>query len=286
MTRACVFADVRWHWPCCGRRRACPCDHDGTCCVSNSPIKRLHYSLFVACPSCRQRRPTCSAGCSKRRPPSGRDESPKKARQTFTSNSTETHCRTGRVRIGGAGANEARATIEIDFTCDGSHGRLEIAEDWSAFLGEHYQNARQYRGRPTASGRSALANTAESRHRPYRPSDRLVRFRQARASGTSSPAMTISVPGRSAGNRAQGVLVGGPHRHGVHARAQRDAVDRRTRYCDHSRANHRAADRGDHRLGRAGKSAGVRPDRRGWIWSLALASCTASALHPRLANSG
>src|SRR4051794_3160271 len=48
-------------------------------------------------------------------------------------------CRTGRVRIGGGGFNETRATIEIDFTCDTSHGRLEITEDWSAFLGEHYQ---------------------------------------------------------------------------------------------------------------------------------------------------
>ena len=27
-------------------------------------------------------------------------------------------CRARRVRIGGAGANEARAVIEIDFTCD------------------------------------------------------------------------------------------------------------------------------------------------------------------------
>jgi hydrogenase/urease accessory protein HupE len=43
------------------------------------------------------------------------------------------------VRIGGAGANETRATIEIDFTCDASHGRLDITEDWSAFLSEHYQ---------------------------------------------------------------------------------------------------------------------------------------------------
>ncbi len=48
-------------------------------------------------------------------------------------------CRTGAVRIGGAGANDARGTIEIDFTCEAAHGRLEIAEDWSALLGEHYQ---------------------------------------------------------------------------------------------------------------------------------------------------
>src|SRR4051794_15940257 len=48
-------------------------------------------------------------------------------------------CRSGRVRIGGGGANETRATIEIDFTCDAAHGRLDISEDWSDLLGEHYQ---------------------------------------------------------------------------------------------------------------------------------------------------
>ena len=56
-------------------------------------------------------------------------------------------CRTGRVRIGGGGANETRATIEIDFTCDASHGRLDITEDWSAFLGEHYQTLGNIRTR-------------------------------------------------------------------------------------------------------------------------------------------
>jgi hydrogenase/urease accessory protein HupE len=61
------------------------------------------------------------------------------ARRSVTIDLAGGRCRTGRVRIGGAGANEARATIEIDFTCDASHGRLDIAEDWSAFLGEHYQ---------------------------------------------------------------------------------------------------------------------------------------------------
>src|SRR5438874_8903713 len=40
-------------------------------------------------------------------------------------------CRTGRVRIGGGGANETRATIEVELTCDGSHGRPDITEDWS-----------------------------------------------------------------------------------------------------------------------------------------------------------
>jgi hydrogenase/urease accessory protein HupE len=58
-------------------------------------------------------------------------------------------CRTGRIRIGGAGANETRATVEIDFTCDAAHGRLEVSEDWSDFLGEHYQSLGNLR---TASG--------------------------------------------------------------------------------------------------------------------------------------
>jgi HupE/UreJ protein len=61
------------------------------------------------------------------------------ARRSVAVNLAGVRCRTGRVRIGGAGANETRATIEIDFTCDASHGRLDITEDWSAFLGEHYQ---------------------------------------------------------------------------------------------------------------------------------------------------
>ncbi len=61
------------------------------------------------------------------------------ARRSVTVDLAGNRCRTGRVRIGGAGANEARATVEIEFTCDASHGRLDIAEDWSAFLGEHYQ---------------------------------------------------------------------------------------------------------------------------------------------------
>jgi hypothetical protein len=61
------------------------------------------------------------------------------ARRSVTVDLAGVRCRTGRVRIGGAGANETRATIEIDFTCDASHGRLDITEDWRAFLGEHYQ---------------------------------------------------------------------------------------------------------------------------------------------------
>ena len=71
------------------------------------------------------------------------------ARRSVTVDLAGVRCRTGRVRIGGAGANETRATIEIDFTCDASHGRLDITEDWSAFLGEHYQTLGNIR---TASG--------------------------------------------------------------------------------------------------------------------------------------
>ena len=61
------------------------------------------------------------------------------ARRSVTIELAGGRCRTGRVRIGGGGANETRATIEVDFTCDASHGRLDITEDWSALLGEHYQ---------------------------------------------------------------------------------------------------------------------------------------------------
>jgi hypothetical protein len=61
------------------------------------------------------------------------------ARRSVTVDLDSGRCPTGRVRIGGAGTNETRATVEIDFTCATSHGRLDIAEDWSPFLGEHYQ---------------------------------------------------------------------------------------------------------------------------------------------------
>jgi hypothetical protein len=71
------------------------------------------------------------------------------ARNSVTINLAGVRCRTGRVRIGGAGANETRATLEIDFTCDALNGRLDITEDWSAFLGEHYQTLGNIR---TSSG--------------------------------------------------------------------------------------------------------------------------------------
>jgi hypothetical protein len=69
-------------------------------------------------------------------------------------------CRAGRVRIGGAGTNETGATVEIDFTCDASHGRLDISEDWRAFLGEHYQTLGNVR---TPSGERQVIFGEESR---------------------------------------------------------------------------------------------------------------------------
>jgi hypothetical protein len=62
------------------------------------------------------------------------------ARRSVTIDLAGTPCRAGRVRIGGAGVNDVRATIEIDFSCDAEHGRLAVTEDWSGLLGEHYQS--------------------------------------------------------------------------------------------------------------------------------------------------
>jgi HupE/UreJ protein len=82
------------------------------------------------------------------------------ARKSIKIDLAEIGCRTGRVRIGGGGANETRATIEIDFTCDASNGRLDIREDWSAFLGEHYQTLGNIR---TSSGERQVAFGETSR---------------------------------------------------------------------------------------------------------------------------
>jgi hypothetical protein len=82
------------------------------------------------------------------------------ARQTLSVELGGARCRMGAVRIGGAGANDARGTIEIDFTCDASHGRLEIAEDWSALLGEHYQTLANIR---TSSGERQVTIEETSR---------------------------------------------------------------------------------------------------------------------------
>ena len=82
------------------------------------------------------------------------------ARRSVTVDLDGGRCRAGRVRIGGAGTNETRATIEIDFTCDSSHGRLDITEDWRAFLGEHYQTLGNLR---TPSGERQVIFGEESR---------------------------------------------------------------------------------------------------------------------------
>src|SRR2546429_9143640 len=59
------------------------------------------------------------------------------ARSSVTVDLDGARCRTGRVRIGGAGTHETRATIESGFTCDASHGRLRNAEGLRALLGPH-----------------------------------------------------------------------------------------------------------------------------------------------------
>ncbi|MBI5261797.1 MAG: HupE/UreJ family protein [Bradyrhizobium sp.] len=82
------------------------------------------------------------------------------ARRSVTVDLEDGRCRTGRVRIGGAGTNETRATVEIDFGCDASHGRLAITEDWRAFLGEHYQTIGTLR---TPSGERQVIFGEESR---------------------------------------------------------------------------------------------------------------------------
>ena len=82
------------------------------------------------------------------------------ARRSVTVDLDGGRCRAGRVRIGGAGTNETRATIEIDFTCDASHGRLEITEDWSAL----WANAVRARQHSDAKRRAAGYLGEESRN--------------------------------------------------------------------------------------------------------------------------
>jgi hydrogenase/urease accessory protein HupE len=82
------------------------------------------------------------------------------ARQTLSIELAGARCRMGAVRIGGAGATDTRGTVEIDFTCDASHGRLDISEDWSALLGEHYQTLGNVK---TSSGERQVALKEESR---------------------------------------------------------------------------------------------------------------------------
>ncbi len=99
---------------------------------------RMLYALSVALPEL----PAASAamlGAAANGDQAAAQTIAEEARKSVTVNLAGSRCRTGRVRIGGGGANETRAAIEIDFTCEASHGRLDITEDWSAFLGEHYQ---------------------------------------------------------------------------------------------------------------------------------------------------
>jgi hydrogenase/urease accessory protein HupE len=100
---------------------------------------RLRYVLSVALPEL----PAASAAILTAAANGDRlaaETTAEKARRSVTVDLAGVRCRAGRVRIGGAGANETRATVEIDFTCDAAHGRLDISENWSAFLGEHYQS--------------------------------------------------------------------------------------------------------------------------------------------------
>lgn len=109
---------------------------------------RLLYSLSVALPElpgAAAAMLTAAAGGDR----AAAEAAAAEARRRITVDLDGSHCRPGRVRIGGAGANETRATIEIDFTCAAQHGRLDIVEDWSAFFGEHYQSLGNIR---TASG--------------------------------------------------------------------------------------------------------------------------------------
>jgi hypothetical protein len=120
---------------------------------------RLHYALSVVLPEI----PSRSAELLKSAVNGDRlaaDRIAEYARQTLSVELGSARCRMGRVRIGGAGANDARATIEIDFTCDASHGRLEIADDWSALLGEHYRTLGNLR---TANGERQVSFEEPSR---------------------------------------------------------------------------------------------------------------------------
>jgi len=120
---------------------------------------RLHYALSVVLPEIPNRSAELlTSAVNGDRPAAERIA--EYARQTLSVELGGARCRMGRVRIGGAGANDTRATIEIDFTCDVSHGRLEIAEDWSALLGEHYRTLGNLR---TANGERQVSFEEPSR---------------------------------------------------------------------------------------------------------------------------
>ena len=120
---------------------------------------RLHYALSVVLPEIPNRSAELlTSAVNGDRPAAERIA--EYARQTLSVELGRARCRMGRVRIGGAGANDTRATIEIDFACDASHGRLEIVEDWSALLGEHYRTLGNLR---TANGERQVSFEEPSR---------------------------------------------------------------------------------------------------------------------------
>lgn len=109
---------------------------------------RVSYALSVALPEI----PQLSAfilNAAANGDRSAAESVAKTARASVTIDLAGTRCRPGRVRIGGAGTNDTRATIEIEFTCETEHGRLTVTEDWSSLLGEHYQSLGNIR---TSSG--------------------------------------------------------------------------------------------------------------------------------------
>jgi hypothetical protein len=120
---------------------------------------RVSYALSVALPEI----PQLSAfilNAAANGDRSAAESVAKTARASVTIDLAGTRCRVGRVRIGGAGTNDTRATIEIDFTCEAEHGRLTVAEDWSSLLGEHYQSLGNIR---TSSGERQVVFGENSR---------------------------------------------------------------------------------------------------------------------------
>jgi HupE / UreJ protein len=120
---------------------------------------RLSYALSVALPEIPQASASIlNAAANGDR--SAAEAVAEAARRSVIVDLAGRRCRTGRVRIGGGGANEARANVEIDFACDAEHGRLTVTEDWSGLLGEHYQTIGNIR---TPSGERQVVFGEQSR---------------------------------------------------------------------------------------------------------------------------
>lgn len=120
---------------------------------------RLHYALSIVLPEIPNRSAELLTSVINGDRPAA-DRIAEYARQTLSVELGSARCRMGRMRIGGAGANDARVSVEIEFTCDASHGRLEIAEDWSELLGEHYRTLGNLR---TANGERQVSFEEPSR---------------------------------------------------------------------------------------------------------------------------